>query len=538
MLNKHNNKGFTFIELLIVMGLIAVLVSVLIFVVKPGERMPKARDDQKETHLNAIWQAVERKIDQDNGAWVDCPSIPTDAMTAIGSNPDYQYDLYSCIVPDYLSEPLFDALEGYYNGPEDYDTNYRIWRDSTTGRISLRAEGELRYVYVGDPAPPLRLAIGEACDFGTDCETGNCMDEVCCNTACDAICEICNKAGSVGTCVAADAGTDPRDDCGYTDWECTTRCTREQDELFCDGTTGPEACSFAVAEPVEYASVAGNVCDHLVTNDWIAVTTEVFCEEDQLDCDPGACKGYHTYRGCTVGAVSCTTDNELSVPTFTASNNHTLTEDCTDSQNISNCNPCQWCQDGECKSEFSYSRNTPTNITTVAIENQCWMAQSMNVGTRISGGTDQGTSCDTIQKYCYEDTEDNCNPNIQSGYTYPDGGLYQWNQAMCGLSDICPEGWHIPSNTEWEDLLAHLGENPGGQLRPGGSSGFEGNLAGHRNLSGGFAGRGSYAGFWSSSEYDGDTAWYWSLYDSDPDFYQLLFDKLGGFSVRCIQDSS
>ncbi|PIU75308.1 MAG: hypothetical protein COS76_01505, partial [Candidatus Portnoybacteria bacterium CG06_land_8_20_14_3_00_39_12] len=42
----------------------------------------------------------------------------------------------------------------------------------------------------------------------------------------------------------------------------------------------------------------------------------------------------------------------------------------------------------------------------------------------------------------------------QTGHTYPDGGLYQWNQAMCGSTTegaqgICPAGWHIATDAEW-----------------------------------------------------------------------------------------
>ena len=431
-------QGLTFIELLIVIGLIAVLTALVIFFAQPGERMLKARDDQREVHLSAIWLSVEKKIEQDGGRWIlseNCDHIPTDAMTIIGSEP--YYNLYACLLPeDYLREPLFDPLFGYYNSLDDYNTLYTIWRNPVTGKISMRAGGETRHVFAGEEEPPLRLGLGEECVLNSDCELYHCADDVCCNEACTDICEACHL-GIVGTCQPVEAGTDPRGDCGFTDWSCANAYTRERDNLVCDGTVGTEACSF-VKETVE---------------------------EPKALCS-------------------------------------------------------QWCHEGQFETNFVDTRDNG-EYKTVLIGTQCWMDQNINIGTRINGISDQGTSCDTIQKYCYGDNDANCTSNNP---TYPDGGLYQWSQAMCGSviegnQGICPEGWRMPTNNDWDQL-----------------SSFEGNMAGHRNLEGGFAGRGDYTGFWSSTQYTAETAWYRSLYKNDSNFYKLLFDKKGGFSVRCIWD--
>ncbi len=47
---------------------------------------------------------------------------------------------------------------------------------------------------------------GDACTGPGDCPTGNCVDGVCCSTACAGQCEACNEPGSVGTCVAVSGG--------------------------------------------------------------------------------------------------------------------------------------------------------------------------------------------------------------------------------------------------------------------------------------------------------------------------------------------
>lgn len=47
------------------------------------------------------------------------------------------------------------------------------------------------------------IQTGKSCAGATgDCESGNCVDGVCCNTACLGQCEACDVPGSVGTCTA------------------------------------------------------------------------------------------------------------------------------------------------------------------------------------------------------------------------------------------------------------------------------------------------------------------------------------------------
>jgi uncharacterized protein (TIGR02145 family)/prepilin-type N-terminal cleavage/methylation domain-containing protein len=493
--NKNIKRGFTFIELLIVMGLIAILVAMVIFIAKPGERFLKARDDHRQVELNAIWHAVEEKIDQDNGGWANCDPIPEDYLTLIGSSPAH-YDLYSCIVSDHLETPLVDPLEGYYNDENDYNTYYRIWRNPVTGAVSLRGEGETRLVYSGDPEPPLRLVDGEECDIGSDCESGYCVDGYCCDTACTDTCWACDV--TPGTCMVVSVGT-PDSNCSEEGVICVGSCSWTKYDGMCDGAG---SCRIVQEDiPLGYVCIGeGNKVE-------VSLANYCVIGDEELDCNPDSCTG------------------TIITPYFSCAA------------------PCQWCQgEGQGDSAFQFydERGAGQAYQTVLISTQCWMAQSMNVGTRIDGSVGQGTNCESIDKYCYNDSDSNCTSNNPN---YPDGGLYQWNQAMCGsviegAPDICPVGWHIPTNAEWVTLAEAVGENPGTKLQPGGDSGFEGNLAGHRNLEGSFAGLNDYAALWSSTQYNDDIVWYRSLYQGDSNFYELLFDKLGGFSVRCLRDSS
>jgi hypothetical protein len=50
---------------------------------------------------------------------------------------------------------------------------------------------------------------GAACAIGSDCESGNCVDDVCCDTACDQPGQVCNQAGRPGICVTAHTAPAP-----------------------------------------------------------------------------------------------------------------------------------------------------------------------------------------------------------------------------------------------------------------------------------------------------------------------------------------
>lgn len=200
------------------------------------------------------------------------------------------------------------------------------------------------------------------------------------------------------------------------------------------------------------------------------------------------------------------------------------------------------------------------SYSTVSIGSQCWMAQHINVGTLIAGAGNQ-TDNATIEKYCYGNTESNCTS---------DGGLYQWAETMqyaascngtgappddaCStpVQGICPADWHIPSHYEYTTLEKNVGSNPGAfpydttttgwlgtnegmNLKVGGSSGFEGLLAGYRSTDGSFSGRGAYAFVWSSLESGGD-AWRRHLYSGNATVLRNAANELYGFSARCLKD--
>jgi len=84
---------------------------------------------------------------------------------------------------------------------------------------------------------------------------------------------------------------------------------------------------------------------------------------------------------------------------------------------------------------------------TIQIFSQCWLKENLNVGTMIPGDQN-ATNNGIIEKYCYNNEEDSCT-------IY--GGLYHWDEMMQyetipGIRGICPEGWHVPMDEEWQIL--------------------------------------------------------------------------------------
>jgi len=202
-----------------------------------------------------------------------------------------------------------------------------------------------------------------------------------------------------------------------------------------------------------------------------------------------------------------------------------------------------------CGSPILDSRDAKV-YNTVLIGSQCWMQQNLNVGTLVTGVTTQGTSCSTIQKYCYSDNEANCSTG---------GGLYQWNQTMCGSTTagaqgICPAGWHIPTHDEFTILerttctsgscatdfpfdyttTGWRGTNEGTTLKNQAGL-FRAVLSGYRSTDGSFSSLGSSANFWSSVA-SGGSAWSRHLGSGFTTVDRYTFGKAYGFSVRCLKD--
>jgi len=190
---------------------------------------------------------------------------------------------------------------------------------------------------------------------------------------------------------------------------------------------------------------------------------------------------------------------------------------------------------------------------TVTIGNQVWMAENLNYYDATDLSVKEKSWC-----FGKKDNKDSTTCDMA-------GRLYTWAAAVgksadeCGygytcslgsgdIRGICPKGWHLPTQAEWNTLFTAVGgsSTAGTKLKStsgwnGGGNGtdaysFSALPAGFRHNYGNFSYDGYYAYFWSSSEDDGDGAYGMFLDYNDDYGYLNYYYKYYGFSVRCLKD--
>jgi len=146
-------KGFTLIEVLIVIGIISILASVVIVAVNPARQFKQARDSQRLANVNGILNAIGQNISENKGTFSclgGASFIPTEVLpmkTGTGG-----YNMAPCLVPDYLASMPFDPSlqDAHYTSTSSYDTGYTVVQD-VNGRITVSATSEI------NPATPISV---------------------------------------------------------------------------------------------------------------------------------------------------------------------------------------------------------------------------------------------------------------------------------------------------------------------------------------------------------------------------------------------
>lgn len=126
-------KGFTLIEILVVIGMIGILAAAVLVAVNPLKQFSQARNAKRVSDVNAILNAVGNRIADNNGQFANdsCDyAIPAEPMTI--SDTGQGIDLRPCLVPDYIPEVPTDPTTGMNGCTTDscagnsYDTGYTI----------------------------------------------------------------------------------------------------------------------------------------------------------------------------------------------------------------------------------------------------------------------------------------------------------------------------------------------------------------------------------------------------------------------------
>jgi len=191
---------------------------------------------------------------------------------------------------------------------------------------------------------------------------------------------------------------------------------------------------------------------------------------------------------------------------------------------------------------------------TVTIGTQVWMAENLkttkfNNGTTIPQVTGATTWSNlTSPGYCW---------NLYNDYyKEPYRALYNWYTINTG--NLCPTGWHVPTDAEWTILISYLGgqNEAGGKLKEIGTTHWHSPNTGATNETGFTALPGGYQStyygtfmnigkssiWWSTTEYSSNSmypstsAYYLELYYTLSSSNSIFSDKKFGQSVRCIKD--
>ena len=189
------------------------------------------------------------------------------------------------------------------------------------------------------------------------------------------------------------------------------------------------------------------------------------------------------------------------------------------------------------------------HLVEARVGNQIWTASNLNVthfrnGDPIPEARTKEAWMKAAKKnrpaWCYYEN------NTALGKVY--GKMYNW-YAVNDPRGLAPEGWHIASEAEWEQLFDQLAgksiaglalkSRKGWRMNRNGTDvvGFHGMPGGNRFEDGHFEGVSEYSAWWTTTEFDEEMAYDINLSDRSSGVASYQISKEDGLYVRCVKDS-
>ncbi len=131
--DEYPHRGFTPIEILVVIGMVGVLAAAVLVAVNPPHQFAQARNAQRMSDVNAILDAVYARMADHQGVYSDGSCGPALQSASLDiANTGSGIDLWQCLVPTYIAALPHDPAAGSNDCTRDdcagriYDAQYTI----------------------------------------------------------------------------------------------------------------------------------------------------------------------------------------------------------------------------------------------------------------------------------------------------------------------------------------------------------------------------------------------------------------------------
>jgi uncharacterized protein (TIGR02145 family) len=184
----------------------------------------------------------------------------------------------------------------------------------------------------------------------------------------------------------------------------------------------------------------------------------------------------------------------------------------------------------------------------VSIGSQVWLTTNLKV-TKYRNG-DEIANVTDANEWSNLTTGGYCDYNNEASNSETYGRLYNW-YAVEDSRSIAPEGWHVATKAEWDELVNNLGGEgvSGGKLKETGTThwqspntgatnetGFTALPGGGRGFESTFSNQGIEVSWWTSTENLTPTAYGRYVVSSNATCPEYSTGKESGSYVRCIKD--